>query len=191
MSQTVDRLSGRECLVDIGLNLPEATALDFWQWAFSDLKMNNIRGVFSEWLVAKLLDLNVPVRDSWAPCDLETPDGVRIEVKSGAYLQAWHDEKTPSSKIIFSGLKGKTWSLKSGYSDEQTYNADIYVFCVQVEKNADNWNAFDLDQWRFYLLRRDVLERLGQKTLSLSKLKTLSEERTVLKFQETFKKMVS
>jgi len=35
--------------------LLSATVLDFWQWAFSDLSMNNIRGVFSEWLVAKLL----------------------------------------------------------------------------------------------------------------------------------------
>jgi hypothetical protein len=51
------------------------------------------------------------------------PGGARIEVKSSAYLQVW-DQRRPS-RIIFSGLTGRTWSPQSGESVTATYNADV------------------------------------------------------------------
>ncbi|MHB0998540.1 MAG: hypothetical protein ACYC27_04775 [Armatimonadota bacterium] len=101
-------LTGNEVLTNCPDN-QKSTVLDFWKWAFSGLKANNIRGIFAEWMVAKLLGLDVPIRDSWAECDLITPDGIKIEVKTSAYLQVWQQKGL--SKISFSGLCGKTETI--------------------------------------------------------------------------------
>jgi hypothetical protein len=36
--------------------------VDFWQWGFSDLRMNIVRGVFAEFLVAKAVGDPSPIR---------------------------------------------------------------------------------------------------------------------------------
>ena len=67
------RLTGNERPEGADCRLRKATVRDFWQWAFSDLCSNDIRGVFAEWLVAKLLNIDLrTMRDSWAHWDLVT-----------------------------------------------------------------------------------------------------------------------
>ena len=176
-------LTGNECLVDCVVDLSDASVLNFWQWAFSALRANNTRGVFAEWIVAKLLSIPLSEpRDSWAAQDIVTPEGVRIEVKCSAYVQTWSQPRG-HSRIVFTGLRGRTWTPETGYSDSQTFNADVYVFCVQTERDASRWNALDLGQWRFWILPKSVLEDLGQKSLSLSKLSKLTKEMTASELQ--------
>lgn len=150
--------------------------LEFWQWAFGDLRMNDIRGVYAEWMVAKLLGLKPPRRDSWDSCDLRFGE-IRIEVKAASYVQAW-PQKAPS-KITFTGLRGRTWDPQSGYAPEQTYNADLYVFCLEIEKNPTFWDALDLNQWRFYVLPRSVIEARNCSQISLPPLKKLTQGREI------------
>jgi len=177
------RLNGNERLYAIIQGLKNDTVLDFWQWAFSNLRANNVRGVFAEWLVAKLLDIPLTVRDSWIEWDLMTPEGVKIEVKTSAYLQTW-SQKRPS-QIIFTGLKGRKLDPETNqYAREATYNADIYVFCVQIEQDPNKWDALDLEQWRFYLLLREQIEQLNQKSLSLKPLTNMSQEMTADEFRQ-------
>ena len=178
------RLIGNERIQGAVCSLDNTTVADFWRWAYSDLCANNVRGVFTEWLVAKLLGLDLSgVRDSWAPCDLVTPYGTKIEVKCSAYLQTWKQPQGPS-KIVFTGLKARQWDPESGYSDTPGFNADFYVFCIQIEKDKSKWNALDLDQWRFYILPRDELVRLGCKSLSLTTLTKIAREMTGSEFQQ-------
>jgi hypothetical protein len=86
-------------------------------------------------------------RDFWAGWDLQTPEGLKIEVKAAAYLQAW-EQKRPS-QIVFS-------------------------FCVQTETDSARWDALDLSQWRFYLLDQAALAAHGIKSIRLPVLATLS-----------------
>jgi len=65
--------------------LQSASLVDFWTWAFSDLCDDDLKGIFAEWLVMKLLDIPSVRRLSWANSDIITPDGVRIEVKASSY----------------------------------------------------------------------------------------------------------
>jgi hypothetical protein len=66
------------------------TLLDFWQWAYSDLLSNTNRGRLAEFIVARALSLGLTdVRIEWDAVDLVTPTGVKVEVKSAAYLQSW------------------------------------------------------------------------------------------------------
>lgn len=63
----------------------DATVADFWKFALSDLRMNNARGYLAEFLVAKALGLQSVRRVEWDAYDLLL-DGIRVEVKSSAYL---------------------------------------------------------------------------------------------------------
>lgn len=188
MPSPTARLTGHEPINLTDLDHPDATVLDFWRWAFSDLRANNLRGIFAEWLVAKLLNLPLSVRDSWAGWDLETPEGVKIEVKTSAYLQSW--SQASLSNIVFSGLKGQTWDPQTGYSGTPTFNADLYVFCVQVEQDASRWNALDLNQWRFYLVPREEIANQDYRTISLTTLSRLSPELTAPDFRRQALEMI-
>lgn len=169
-------MTGDERLTGAGSEGLGAHLLDFWGWAFSDLRSNNLRGVLAEWIVAKLLRIEPPVRESWAPWDLSTSEGVRIEVKSGAYLQTWACEGDPPSRIVFTGLRGRVWDLQTGYASEPTYNSDLYVFAIHVETESKRWNALNLDQWRFYLVPREMLASYDTGSLSLSTVRSFATE---------------
>ncbi|QHC65725.1 hypothetical protein GSU68_03410 [Rathayibacter sp. VKM Ac-2759] len=78
-----DPLTGDEPFIGL-----DARVLDFWRFAMSDLTMNNTRGYLAEFLVARALGLNDVRRIEWEAYDLEF-DGITIEVKSTAPLQAW------------------------------------------------------------------------------------------------------
>lgn len=179
------RCEGSERLIGHASDGLNGIVLDFWRWAFGDLCPNDIRGVFSEWLVAQLLGIPLPEgRESWAAWDLRTPEGVTIEVKSCAYVQVWHGEKQRPSRIAWGGLTGQTWDAETNlYSGERTYNADLYVFCVQIEKDPRRWNALDLDQWRFYLLPREQVAGLNVRTLSESRLRGMVSPLTAAEFR--------
>ncbi len=101
----------------------------------------------------------------WDAYDVLAPSGARIEVKSSAYLQVW--EQRGPSRISFSGLTGRTWNPQTGESPTATYNADVYVFCVQTARRHEAYDPLDIDQWEFYVLSRTQVERLGYKSIGL------------------------
>jgi hypothetical protein len=63
------------------------TLRDFWWWRTSDVLNNTTRGVLAEFVVASALGLpTTGVREPWAAYDLETEQGLKVEVKSSAFL---------------------------------------------------------------------------------------------------------
>lgn len=155
----VSPLRGDEQLVGC-----EASVVDFWRFAMSDLRTNNVRGYLAEFLVAKAVGAPGP-RLEWDAYDVMAPDGTRIEVKSSAYLQVW-DQRRPS-RIVFSGLRGRTWTPQGGEAPEATYNADVYVFSVQTALRHEEYNPLDVGQWQFYVLPRVTIEAMGYSSVSL------------------------
>ncbi|MFE6481756.1 hypothetical protein ACFVGN_02255 [Streptomyces sp. NPDC057757] len=144
--------------------VPDAAVIDFWRFAMPDLRMNNTRGLFAEFLVHQAVGSREP-RVEWASHDVETDDGLRIEVKAGAYLQAW--EQRAPSQIRFSGTRGRTWSPDGGYSEAKSYNADVYVFAVQTARDHAVFEPLDTAQWEFYVLPRPVVAALDSDSVSL------------------------
>ena len=63
--------------------------LDYWRWAESDLLNNTRRAIVAEFLVARAVGATDVPRVEWASVDVVTPEGVKIEVKSSAYVQSW------------------------------------------------------------------------------------------------------
>ena len=113
-----------------GAREPEGTLLDFWRWSASDLTNNALRGVLAEYIVARALGLTENTRIEWDAHDLLTPSGVKIEVKSAAYLQSW--AQTKLSKISF-GIRQT--QLLNGETNESKRQAQIYVFVCCVIKS--------------------------------------------------------
>ena len=159
-------LTGTESIVGLPAEAGNATVLDFWRWAFGDLCTNDTRCTYGEWMVHQIFGIDAP-RHSWAGYDAETAEGVRIEVKTSAYIQSWKQEK--ASVIAFGDLKSHKVNAQTGRLEaEETFAADLYVFCVEVERDGAKWQALELSQWEFYVLPRRVLVQLNQKSMCLS-----------------------
>ena len=171
--------SGREEFFSQILN-PDINVLNFWRWLGSNLLVNTTRGVLAEFLVASSLCLAKEPRNNWDSYDIELKPDVRIEVKSAAKYQAWKQRKV--SQIEFGIQKRKKWNSKTGkYSDEQTREAHIYVFCV-----FNKIEPLNLDDWEFYvLLSERINERCGdQSKISLTSLKHKFPELKPFRFDE-------
>lgn len=148
--------------------------LSFWRWAFSDVLNNAQRGVLAEYIVASALDCNHGVRTQWDAYDLKTPAGIRVEVKSAAYLQSWGQEGF--SAIKFSIAPTKVWNPQTRKrSETKTRPAQVYVFCVLSTQDKDKVDPLDLDQWDFYCLSASTLnEKVGaQCEIMLKRLQSL------------------
>lgn len=146
----------------------------FWQWASSDVLSNSLRGVLAEYIVATALGCNTGVRTQWDAYDIKTESGIRIEVKSAAYLQSWSQKGL--SPISFSIAPALGWDAEAGTrSKERIRPADVYVFCLLAHQDKSNVNPLHLDQWEFYCLNTQTLNQaIGiQRNLTLSRLQKL------------------
>ena len=151
-----------------------ATVTDFWRWAYSDLRDNVSRGVLAEWLVGLSLGcVKEGVRTAWGNFDLIC-DGIRIEVKSAAYLQAW---TTPRhSRISFGRLSGIAWDADTGKWDTaRTYRADVYVFAIQTAREHSLFDPLDVAQWEFWVADQAAVKARGVRSLSLAGVKALAK----------------
>jgi hypothetical protein len=161
-------LSGDERFVGLS-----ATVTEFWRFALSDLRMNNARGYLAEFLVAQAVGASGP-RVEWDTYDVMSRDGIRIEVKSSAYLQLWEQRRL--SRIVFTGLRGHILDphAPSRVSAEATFNADVYVFAVQTAQSHEAYDPLDVKQWEFYVLSRREVEERGAKSIGLARLQVLT-----------------
>lgn len=158
-----------------------STALDFdllsfWQWCRSDLLSNAARGVLAEYLVARALGVVDGIRDEWAAYDLITPEGIKVEVKSAAYLQSWHQEKL--SAISFRTPKTRAWDPETNVlGDKSQRQADVYVFALLFHRNKATADPMDVTQWEFYVVPTHVLNdrQRSQHSITLPSLRRLAQ----------------
>jgi len=148
---------------------------EFWQWSTSDLVSNATRGRLAEFIVAKAMGISTDtVRDEWAAYDLTTPEGIKIEVKSAAYLQSWAQNK-PSS-ITFRVRPARAWDPETNrQAPEPCRTADVYVFALLAHQDKISVDPLNLDQWEFYVLStRAINERKrSQHSITLNSLRRL------------------
>jgi hypothetical protein len=137
--------------------LPDQTVGDFWRWAYSDVLSNRNRSVFAEFIVGVALGVVDKPRIEWDAADL-CYEGFKIEVKSSADCQSWHQDKP--SKIQFSIRKAVVWNPATGnYEGQPTRCADLYVFGHYPEKDRAQANVLDVPAWDFYVVSTATLNR--------------------------------
>ena len=169
----VKRKTGREPFhkngVSLGFDLQ-----GFWQWSGSDLVGNAMRGVLAEYIVASALGVADGIRTEWDAYDIQTQDGTRVEVKSGAYIQSWDQEKL--STIQFGIQPTLGWDAGTNtMSEVSCRQSDVYVFCVLDHTDQETIDPLDMSQWVFFVLSTDKLNQSvsDQKTITLSSLTKL------------------
>jgi len=107
--------------------------------------------------------------------DLITREGIKIEVKSSAYVQSWIQKSL--SKIAF--------GIKAAFSwDEETnkrlkvaiLSADVYVFCLLHHNIKETCNPLNLDHWEFYVIATEDLNRRvrSQHSITLNSLQAMT-----------------
>lgn len=147
----------------VGLSL-----IDFWRWQGSNLIDNSMRGVLAEFYVTSALECKETPRVEWDGYDCLTREGIKVEVKTSAYIQSWDQAKL--SNIQFDIAPKMAWDAKSNsYSTEPKRHADVYVFCVHAHQDQATINPLDLSQWEFYVLATKRLDEEAplQKSISL------------------------
>ncbi len=162
---------------ELFLGMPHSL-LEYWAWAHSDIVSNSERGILAEYLVRCAVHAPSPCRIEWDAVDVISPEGIRIEVKSSAYLQTWKQEKL--SRIQFDIAPKNAWdSVENSYASQRIRSADVYVFCLFNSKDPDTANPMDLAQWEFYVLATSVLNELvpKQKSISLTSLQKLGAKK--------------
>lgn len=147
------------------------TLLDFWKWSYSDVLSNAARGVFAEFLVGLALRAIDSPREEWASYDLKTPEGIRVEVKSTAYVQSWCQDK----------LTQISFDIRRKWNEEGTKHerrSDVYVFALLAEKDKEKINPLDIGQWEFYVVSTRELDRAceNQATIRINPLREVARE---------------
>lgn len=170
----------------------ESTLIDFWRWSMSDLVNNTMRGVLAEYIVATALGIPTDgTREAWASHDLKTPGGLKIEVKSAAYVQSWFQLRL--STIQFKVTKRKPWDADTGeMQTEKTRFSHIYVFAVLAHRNKESINPLDLDQWEFYVLPTQALDRRirSQHSITLPSLNSLTKPVSFIHLKDTVEQII-
>lgn len=170
----VKKLSGLETFKNSGDK--NFSVLEFWQYGFSNLNSNVLRGVLAEFLIENALKdkKEILIRNPWGDCDVLLNDGTKIEAKCCSYIQDWDQEEL--SKISFAGLKAKTLYWSSAVSQyprqPEDYKSDIYILSLLKHQDHKTLDILDIDQWCFYVLLKDELKRITKngKSISIGKL---------------------
>ncbi|MFD8593826.1 hypothetical protein ACFV1L_02350 [Kitasatospora sp. NPDC059646] len=149
------------------------SVLDFWRYAMPDLRTNTTRGLLAEFLVHRAVGATTRNAE-WESFDVLAPDGLRIEVKTSAYLQAWGQREL--SRIQFSRLRGRVWTPAGGTAEEPSYNADVYVFALHTARSHADYDPLDVAQWAFYASSRAGVERGGRASAGLAAVQRLCGE---------------
>lgn len=156
------------------------TVRDFWQWSSSDLVGNALRGLVAEFLVARAAGVCSAVRSEWDAFDVMTPSGVRVEVKSAAYLQSW--AQRAESAISFDIRETVAWNPETNAfspEGERRRQAELYVFALLAHRDKATLNPLEVSQWAFFPLRASILNQhaKSQRRISLKRLEVLGATR--------------
>ena len=136
--------------------LDNTTIKDFWQWSYSDLLIEKNRDDLGLFLVANALELTKMPRINWGNVDLRYR-GKKIAVRTSGYVQSWKQKRPKRVLYDISPKKGivaKTENSRTFRNRE----AEIYIFCLQTEKDVKKINLIDVDQWRFYIVSTEKLD---------------------------------
>lgn len=158
----VSKLTGSEQFKNIGQK--KFSVLEFWQYGFSSLNSNVLRGALAEFIVENALkdNMEIEVRSPWGDYDV-LYKGKKIEVKCCSYIQDWDQNKLTT--IQWSGLKAKELYYSEAVtklSDLNTtadYKSDIYILALFKHQDHATLDILDMDQWCFYVLTKDELRQ--------------------------------
>lgn len=181
LSQAQTRKNGNEAFRFSSIDAA-VTIHDYWVWANSDLLDNTSRGTLAEFLVAHALRRTSELYRNWDAYDIQSANGLRVEVKSSAYAQSW-PQKNPSKISFDIAPRSEVWNSRTNEYckiDPPERIADVYVFCLLGSHDNPFPDPMDLDQWRFFVVATTLLDQIRQnkKSISLGQLECIENDET-------------
>lgn len=141
--------------------------LSFWRWSASDLLSNTTRGVLAEYLVARALGVQPDgVRSERAAHGFQTDDGIRVGVKSAAYLQSWQQRQL--SQISFVAPRRQLWDTDSLRPERAARQVDVHVFALLSHQDKSTVDPMAIDQWSFFVVASRILEQRTRSQYSIT-----------------------
>ena len=149
---------------------------EFWQYGFSSLNSNVLRGALAEFLVENALKehADIEVRSPWGDYDV-LYKGKKIEVKCCSYIQDWDQDKLTT--IQWSGLKAKELYYSeavaklSDLNQLSDYKSDIYVLALFKHQDHATLDILDMNQWCFWVLTKEKVNEISKNGSSVSFIK--------------------
>ena len=152
------------------------SVLDFWRYQYSNI--GALGGELAEFFVARALGISKAENaDYWTAYDMSYRRK-RIEVKSTQYVHAWNRKKVSEQRSFsIEPTKNTYWAYKKGYEKKYERQNDLYVFCLNKNRDIDKNDPLSLDDWVFYVVptfRINEYASERQKTISLNVVKRLA-----------------
>ena len=148
------------------------TVGDFWASAFSDLLTNMNRGILAEFLVLNALGFTSQVMNDIDEVDATLPSGVKLEVKSSAYLQRWKQSKPSVIRFSIEKKRRFDYELNDWVPESPRRHSDIYCFALYRATDKTSADPVNLDDWCFYCVPTSEIDKHKPdgKTIGLSEL---------------------
>ncbi len=152
------------------------SVLDFWRYQYSNI--GALGGELAEFFVARALGINKAENlDYWTAYDISYRYK-RIEVKSTQYVHAWNKTRVSEQRSFsIEPTRNAYWSYQKGNQKEYERQNDLYVFCLNQNKDITKNDPLCIDDWVFYIVPTYKINEYAnerQKTISLNVVKRLS-----------------
>lgn len=134
------------------------SVLDFWRYKYSQL--SGMAGEIAEFLVARALGISKAENsDYWTAYDMSYRNK-RIEVKATQYVHPWNRKRISTVRSFsIEPSHNSYWGTGAGSSRQ----SDVYVFCLDTNKDISHVDPLDLDAWEFYVIPTFRIDHYAQK----------------------------
>lgn len=155
------------------------TVLDFWKFHYSYLAGQS--PAIAEFLVARALGKEKAENVGyWTAYDMMYRDK-RIEVKSTEYIHFWNHKRVSEARSFsIAPTKNRYWD--NGNKEGLSRQNDIYIFCLNTNRELQNPKPLDISFWEFYVVSTAEINRYterngnpDQKTISLKVIKKMTD----------------
>lgn len=154
--------------------------LDYWQYAYSQLEADGAN--IAEFLVAKALGINKAENvNYWTAYDMSYKNK-RVEVKASRYIHPWNTKISKVRTFSIEPSNNAYWGNgDDGVSKGKVVSrqSEIYVFCLNDNKDLNDRNPLRIDDWKFYVVPTYAInlyckDNPRQKKISLGVVKRLA-----------------
>jgi len=154
------------------------SVLDFWHYQYSNI--GAFGGALAEFFVARALGIDKAENvNYWTAYDMSYK-GKRIEVKSTQYVHPWNKTKISNQRSFsIEPTKNSYWTNKTNSLPLYSRQNDLYVFCLNINKDISKNDPLCLNNWVFYVVPTYKINNYAnerQKTISLNVVKKLANK---------------
>lgn len=174
---------------------PLCSVLDFWRFSYSQLL--GMSDTIAEFLVCKAIGIEKAENvNYWTAYDLSF-HGKRIEMKATSYIHPWNKRLSNNRVFSIAPSDNRYWRELPGQDsgEKLARQSEVYVFCLNSDKDIANPNPLNVDKWEFYVIptfeinaycnkagnpyqktiRLSVVQRLAGRSLGFQELKKAIE----------------